>query len=145
MSITLSLRNQFRKISSATSLAQPTYKSLITAAPDYSTTASSTASATAEIIRRENQFGAHNYEPMPVALCKGEGVFVWDMEGKKYFDFLGGYSSVNQGHRHPKIVQAMKNQLDLLTLTSRAFYNDAFGEFAEYAIRVYLDMTKYYP
>ena len=109
----------------------------IYSAPLRSAGSTAAASTTAEVICKENQCGAHNYEPIPVALNKGEGVFVWDMEGKRYFDFLSGYSSVNQGHRHPKIVQAMKNQLDLLTLTSRAFYNDAFGEFAEYATRLF--------
>ena len=86
-----------------------------------------------EIINRERKYGAHNYESMPVALCRGEGVFVWDAEGKKYYDFLSAYSALNQGHRHPKIVNALQKQLDVLTLTSRAFYTDALGEFQEYA------------
>lgn len=89
------------------------------------------------IFDREAKYGAHNYAPLPVALAKGEGVFVWDVEGKKYYDFMSGYSSLNQGHRHPKIIQALKEQADTLTLTSRAFYNDALGEFEEYATKLF--------
>ena len=80
----------------------------------------------------EDKYGAHNYHPLPVVLAKGEGVFVWDVEGKKYYDFLSAYSAVNQGHCHPKIVDALKNQVDVLTLTSRAFYNDTLGEYEQY-------------
>ena len=89
------------------------------------------------IFEREKKFGAHNYAPVPVALCKGEGIFVWDVDGRRYFDFLSGYSALNQGHRHPRIVKAMKEQVDKLTLTSRAFYNDALGEFEEYATKLF--------
>ena len=85
-----------------------------------------------ELIEKENKYGAHNYHPLPVVLQKGEGVFVWDMDGKKYFDFLSAYSAVNQGHCHPKIVGAMIKQAQTLTLTSRAFYNDQLGVFEEY-------------
>jgi ornithine--oxo-acid transaminase len=85
-----------------------------------------------EIIALENQHGAHNYHPLPVVLNKGEGVFVWDVEGKKYYDFLSAYSAVNQGHCHPKIVGAMINQAQTLTLTSRAFYNDKLGVYEKY-------------
>ncbi len=81
---------------------------------------------------REARYGAHNYHPLPVVLKKGEGVYVWDVEGKKYFDFLSAYSAVNQGHCHPKIIGAMTEQAKKLTLTSRAFYNDVLGEFEEY-------------
>ena len=81
---------------------------------------------------REARYGAHNYHPLPVVLKKGEGVYVWDVEGKKYFDFLSAYSAVNQGHCHPKIIDAMTEQAKKLTLTSRAFYNDVLGEFEEY-------------
>jgi ornithine--oxo-acid transaminase len=84
------------------------------------------------IIAKENQYGAHNYHPLPVVLKKGEGVFVWDLDDKKYFDFLSAYSAVNQGHCHPKIVGAMIQQAQTLTLTSRAFYNDQLGNFEEY-------------
>ncbi len=77
----------------------------------------------------ENQYGAHNYHPLPVVLDKGEGVFVWDVEGKKYYDFLSAYSAVNQGHSHPKIVDALVNQAKKLALTSRAFYNSNLGEY----------------
>ncbi|WP_136468864.1 ornithine--oxo-acid transaminase [Flagellimonas onchidii] len=80
----------------------------------------------------ENKYGAHNYHPLPVVLSRGEGVFVWDVEGKKYYDFLSAYSAVNQGHCHPKIVGAMTEQAKTLTLTSRAFYNDMLGKFEEY-------------
>lgn len=97
----------------------------------------SEVSSSQEVFKKEKQYGANNYESIPVALTKGEGVFVWDVEGKRYFDFLSAYSAVNQGHRHPKIVQVMKDQLDRLTLTSRAFYNDALGDYAEYATRLF--------
>ena len=81
----------------------------------------------------ENNYGAHNYHPLPVVLSKGEGVFVWDVEGKKYYDFLSAYSSLNQGHCHPKIVNALIEQSKNLTLTSRAFYNDILGKYEKYA------------
>lgn len=81
----------------------------------------------------ENKYGAHNYHPLPVVLSKGDGVYVWDVEGKKYYDFLSAYSAVNQGHCHPKIVGAMVDQAKQLTLTSRAFYNDMLGKFEKYA------------
>ena len=80
----------------------------------------------------EDRYGAHNYHPLPVVLTKGKGVFVWDVEGKKYFDFLSAYSAVNQGHCHPKIVGALIAQAQELTLTSRAFYNDSLGPYEEY-------------
>lgn len=86
---------------------------------------------TQEYISLENKYGAHNYHPLPVVLHKGEGVYVWDTEGKKYIDFLSAYSAVNQGHCHPKIVDALIEQSKLLTLTSRAFYNDQLGLFEE--------------
>lgn len=84
------------------------------------------------LIEKENKYGAHNYHPLPVVLEKGEGVFVWDVDGKKYFDFLSAYSAVNQGHCHPKIVGAMVEQAQKLTLTSRAFHNDQLGVYEEY-------------
>ncbi len=80
----------------------------------------------------EEKYGAHNYHPLPVVLKKGEGVFVWDVDDKKYFDFLSAYSAVNQGHCHPKIINALKDQADTLTLTSRAFYNDTLGTYEKY-------------
>lgn len=83
-------------------------------------------------ISLENQYGAHNYHPLPVVLNKGEGVYVWDVEGKRYYDFLSAYSAVNQGHCHPKIINALKEQAEKLTLTSRAFYNDKLGEYEKY-------------
>lgn len=85
-----------------------------------------------EMIAKENKYGAHNYHPLPVVLKRGEGVYVWDLEDKKYFDFLSAYSAVNQGHCHPKIVDAMVKQAQTLTLTSRAFYNDQLGNYEEY-------------
>ncbi|GAB4166107.1 MAG: ornithine--oxo-acid transaminase [Winogradskyella sp.] len=86
-----------------------------------------------EAMALENKYGAQNYHPLPVVLSKGEGVFVWDVEGKKYYDFLSAYSSLNQGHCHPKIVNAMIEQAQRLTLTSRAFYNDMLGRYEKYA------------
>ena len=86
-----------------------------------------------EAIDLENKHGAHNYHPLPVVLSKGEGVYVWDVEGKKYYDFLSAYSAVNQGHCHPKIVDAMVSQAKTLSLTSRAFYNDVLGKYEEFA------------
>jgi ornithine--oxo-acid transaminase len=86
-----------------------------------------------QAIDLENKYGAHNYHPLPVVLSKGEGVYVWDVEGKKYYDFLSAYSAVNQGHCHPKIVGAMMSQAQNLTLTSRAFYNDVLGKFEKFA------------
>jgi ornithine--oxo-acid transaminase len=83
-------------------------------------------------IERENKYGAHNYHPLPVVLERGEGIYVWDVEGKRYFDFLAAYSAVNQGHCHPKIVEALIKQAGKLALTSRAFYNDVLGEWEEY-------------
>ena len=85
-----------------------------------------------EIIALEDKHGAHNYHPLPVVLSKGEGVFVWDVDGKRYYDFLSAYSAVNQGHCHPRIIDALKKQADLLTLTSRAFHNDVLGEYERY-------------
>lgn len=86
-----------------------------------------------DAIELENKYGAHNYHPLPVVLERGEGVHVWDVEGKKYYDFLSAYSAVNQGHCHPKIVGAMYDQAQKLSLTSRAFYNDVLGKYEKYA------------
>lgn len=88
----------------------------------------STVSASQKAIELEDKYGAHNYHPLPVVLSKGEGVYLWDVEGKRYFDFLSAYSAVNQGHCHPRIINAMIEQAGRLTLTSRAFYNDRLGE-----------------
>ncbi|MBV7441884.1 ornithine--oxo-acid transaminase [Weeksellaceae bacterium TAE3-ERU29] len=90
-----------------------------------------------ELIDLENKYGAHNYHPLPVVLEKGKGVYVWDVEGKKYYDFLSAYSAVNQGHCHPKITEALKNQAEKLTLTSRAFFNSELGKFEEYATKLF--------
>ncbi len=99
---------------------------------------------TKDYIQREDKYGAHNYHPLPVVLDRGEGVYVWDVEGKKYFDFLSAYSAVNQGHCHPKIVDAMCEQAKKLTLTSRAFYNSLLGEFEQY-ITEYFGYDKVLP
>ncbi len=88
--------------------------------------------ATQKAMELESQYGAHNYHPLPVVLSKGEGVYLWDLEGKKYFDFLSAYSAVNQGHCHPRIIGALVDQAYTLTLTSRAFYNDALGPYEKY-------------
>ena len=90
-----------------------------------------------ELIALEDKYGAHNYHPLPVVLAKGDGVFVWDVEGKKYYDFLSAYSAVNQGHCHPKIINALKSQAEKLTLTSRAFYNDSLGEYERYITNLF--------
>ncbi|NLT52184.1 MAG: ornithine--oxo-acid transaminase [Ignavibacteria bacterium] len=97
-----------------------------------------------DFIELEEKHGAHNYHPLPVVLAKGKGVFVWDVEGKKYFDFLSAYSAVNQGHCHPKIINAMMEQAQILTLTSRAFYNDKLGPYEKY-ITEYFGYDKILP
>jgi ornithine--oxo-acid transaminase len=97
-----------------------------------------------EFIEMEHHYGAHNYHPLPVVLSKGEGAFVWDVEGKRYFDFLSAYSAVNQGHCHPKIVNALCEQAKTLTLTSRAFYNDCLGPYEKY-ITEYFGYDKVLP
>ncbi|MTI22882.1 ornithine--oxo-acid transaminase [Fulvivirga sp. RKSG066] len=97
-----------------------------------------------EAIKLEEKHGAHNYYPLPVVLSKGEGVYVWDVEGKKYFDFLSAYSAVNQGHCHPKIVGTLKEQAETLTLTSRAFFNDILGPYEKY-ITEYFGFDKVLP
>ena len=90
-----------------------------------------------QAINLENNYGAHNYHPLPVVLNKGKGVYVWDMEGKQYFDFLSAYSAVNQGHCHPKIINALKEQSEILTLTSRAFYNDMLGKYEKFTTQYF--------
>ena len=90
-----------------------------------------------DYITREGKYGAHNYHPLPVVLEKGEGVFVWDVEGKRYFDFLSGYSALSQGHCHPKIIKALTEQAQKLTLVSRAFYADILGEYMEFACKFF--------
>lgn len=95
-------------------------------------------------IDQENKHGAHNYHPLPVVLAKGEGVFVWDVEGKKYYDFLSAYSAVNQGHAHPKIVQALVDQAHTLALTSRAFYNNVLGPYEKF-VTEYFNFDKVLP
>ncbi|NMC37370.1 MAG: ornithine--oxo-acid transaminase [Bacteroidales bacterium] len=92
---------------------------------------------TQDYINREDRYGAHNYHPLPVVLERGEGPFVWDVEGKRYFDFLSAYSAVNQGHCHPRIIRALTDQAQKLTLTSRAFYNSVLGEYEEFVTRYF--------
>lgn len=101
-------------------------------------------SSSQEAIALEDKYGAHNYHPLPVVLERGKGVYLWDVEGKRYFDFLSAYSAVNQGHCHPKIVKALTDQANILTLTSRAFYNDSLGEFEKY-ISQYFGYDKVLP
>ena len=100
--------------------------------------------SSAQAIEMEAKYGAHNYHPIDAVLAKGEGVFMWDVEGKKYYDFLSAYSAVNQGHCHPKIVKAMCDQANTLTLTSRAFYNDCLGPYEKY-ITEYFGYDKVLP
>lgn len=102
-----------------------------------STTETPTGLSSEQAIELEARYGAHNYHPLPVVLTRGEGVFLWDPEGKRYFDFLSAYSAVNQGHCHPKIVEAMVDQASRLALTSRAFYNDALGPFEKHITELF--------
>jgi ornithine--oxo-acid transaminase len=90
-----------------------------------------------ELIKLEDNYGAHNYHPLPVVLERGEGVFLWDVNGKRYYDFLSAYSAVNQGHCHPKVINSLIGQAQKLTLTSRAFYNNQLGVYEEF-------ITKYF-
>ncbi len=103
-----------------------------------------TINTSQEAIALEEKYGAHNYHPLPVVLAKGEGVFLWDVEGKRYYDFLSAYSAVNQGHCHPRIKDALIEQAGTLTLTSRAFYNDVLGPFEKY-ITTYFGFDKVLP
>ncbi|MDO8997922.1 MAG: ornithine--oxo-acid transaminase [Sediminibacterium sp.] len=99
---------------------------------------------TAAYLQLEDQYGAHNYHPLPVVLEKGEGVFLWDVEGKRYYDFLSGYSAVNQGHCHPRIIESLVNQAKKLTLTSRAFHNNLLGQYEQF-IATYFGYDKVLP
>ncbi len=108
----------------------------------HSTTADTQSDLT--FIDLENQFSAHNYHPLPVVLSRGQGVYVWDVDGKKYYDFLSGYSALNQGHCHPKIISSLIHQAQRLTLTSRAFHNDQFAEYARY-VTAYFGYDKVLP
>src|SRR6476660_3793240 len=96
------------------------------------------------LIDVEQKFGAHNYSSLPVVLTRGEGIYVWDVEGKKYFDFLSAYSAVNQGHCHPMIIKALIEQSQKLTLSSRAFYTDALSEYTEF-MTSFFDYDKVLP
>ena len=96
-----------------------------------------TPPGTAHYLDLEDRYGAHNYHPLPVVLERGQGVYVWDVEGKRYYDFLSGYSAINHGHCHPKIVEALKEQAGKLTLTSRAFHNNLLGEYSQYITQLF--------
>ena len=100
-------------------------------------TKNSISEKAAHYINKEEEYGAHNYHPLPVVLERGEDVFLYDVDGKSYYDFLSGYSAVNQGHCHPKIIKALIDQASKLTLTSRAFHSNLLGEFAEYITRFF--------
>lgn len=106
--------------------------------------ATSTALTSEQLMQLEDKHGAHNYHPLPVVLAKGEGVYVWDVEGKRYYDFLSAYSAVNQGHCHPRIIDAMIEQAKTLTLTSRAFYNDSLGVYEKF-VTEYFGFDKVLP
>jgi len=97
----------------------------------------SIGSPSEKVFEREGKYGAHNYHPLPVAISKGKGVFVWDVEGNRYYDFLSAYSAVNQGHCHPRIIKALQEQSEILTLASRAFYTDVLGEFEEFITNLF--------
>jgi len=90
-----------------------------------------------KVIQKESKYGAHNYHPLPVALSRGQGVFVWDVAGNRYYDFLSAYSAVNQGHCHPRIIRALQEQSKVLTLTSRAFYANVLGEYEEFVTKLF--------
>ncbi|XP_061397521.1 ornithine aminotransferase, mitochondrial [Musca vetustissima] len=105
--------------------------------PAAGTTIASRQITSQQVFEREDKYGAHNYHPLPVALSKAKGVFVWDVEGKRYFDYLSAYSAVNQGHSHPKIIKALTEQAQVLALTSRAFYSDVLGEYEEYVTKLF--------
>jgi len=102
------------------------------------------AKSSEEYMELEAKYGAHNYHPLPVVLKRGKGTRVWDIDNKEYFDFLSAYSAVNQGHCHPKIIGALVNQAETLTLTSRAFYNDTLGEYSEFICK-YFKMDRVLP
>lgn len=89
-----------------------------------------------EVIAKDEKYGAHHYHPIPAVLTKGKGVFLWDVEGKRYFDFLSGYSAANLGHCHPRVVEALQKQAAILHHTSRAFYTDALGEYSEFITKL---------
>ncbi len=108
------------------------------------TSMQTTINSSKQAMELEDQYGAHNYHPLPVVLAKGEGVYVWDVEGKRYYDFLSAYSAVNQGHCNPRIVNALKEQAETLTLTSRAFYNDVLGAYEKY-VTEYFHFDKVLP
>src|SRR3984885_2578303 len=103
-----------------------------------------TVSKAEYLMELEDRYGAHNYHPLPVVLEKGRGVYLWDVEGKRYYDFLSAYSAVNQGHCHPLIIDTLKRQAEKLTLTSRAFYNNVLGEYEKY-ITEYFGYDKVLP
>ncbi|XP_078079523.1 ornithine aminotransferase, mitochondrial [Mustelus asterias] len=126
-----------RYINSSTSVLKHRLKTVAYSAAAETSLKNEKSLTSEEVFAREEKYGAHNYSPLPVALAKGEGVYVWDVEGRRYYDFLSAYGAVNQGHCHPKIIEALKSQADKLTLTSRAFYNNVLGEFEEYVTKLF--------
>lgn len=125
-----SFANQNAKMSSTVTMTKP-------ADQDRVVLKSTPGVASQAVFDREDKFGAHNYHPLPVALSRAKGVYVWDVEGKQYYDFLSAYSAVNQGHCHPKIIKAMTEQVEVLALTSRAFYSNVLGEYEEYITKLF--------
>eukprot|EP00591_Stephanopyxis_turris_P012074 CAMPEP_0195524762 /NCGR_PEP_ID=MMETSP0794_2-20130614/24797_1 /TAXON_ID=515487 /ORGANISM="Stephanopyxis turris, Strain CCMP 815" /LENGTH=440 /DNA_ID=CAMNT_0040655053 /DNA_START=65 /DNA_END=1387 /DNA_ORIENTATION=+ len=107
------------------------------AARSFSADVTGLSDAAAHFVTLEDKHGCHNYHPLPVVIAKGEGVHVWDVDGKQYYDFLSAYSAVNQGHCHPKIIQALKDQAEVCTLTSRAFYNNCLGDYEKYITELF--------
>src|SRR6201996_6542653 len=99
--------------------------------------ATTSTSKTQAFLEKEELYGAHNYHPLPVVLTRGKGVHVWDVDDKQYYDFLSGYSAINQGHCHPRIIETFIEQAQRLTLTSRAFHNDLLGEYAEFITKFF--------
>ena len=112
-------------------LSRLTYSSVRQASATAAASASSSSKAS-KYIDREYKYGAHNYKPVPAVIEKAKGVYVWDVDGKQYFDFLSAYSAVNQGHCHPRLLEVLKNQAEKVTLTSRAFHNSVLGEYCEF-------------
>ncbi|XP_074597418.1 ornithine aminotransferase precursor [Brevipalpus obovatus] len=110
---------------------------LMSSSSDIKTVHLDQVSTSKQVFAREDKYGAHNYHPLPVAIHRGQGIFVWDIEGNRYFDFLSAYSAINQGHCHPRILDSLVRQAGQLTLTSRAFYNTCLGEFEEYITKLF--------
>jgi Aminotransferase class-III len=126
------------------SLTRASRSALVGGVIPQTTTGTRSFSRSEDCISKEDRFGAHNYHPLPVVLNRGKGTRLWDVDGKEYFDFLSAYSAVNQGHCHPKIIQALIDQAQVLTLTSRAFHNDVLGDYCEFVTN-YFDYDRFLP